>query len=244
MPLKAPHSGPVASVSGIAAGSGTPAWTSTPKTTLVSARMLATERSISRAMIRSTIGSTISARSDTPAIACEMLKALVKLGTKRRHRRCTASVRTARNVSQLAERAEQVAHHRALAGQAAPRPRDEGVDADGDQDDQAVDALQPERIDAHQGQPVLDDQQRERAERDAEHRAGAAADGDAADHDRGDHRQLEAERDAGIDGGIARGPQRTVEAGEQARRWRRRRARGGRRGCRSAAAPSGLEPMA
>lgn len=34
--------------------------------------MLATDRSISRAMMSSTIGKTISARSDMSAIACEM----------------------------------------------------------------------------------------------------------------------------------------------------------------------------
>ena len=81
-PLKAPQSAPATSVSGMATRSGAPAWTMSPKTTLLSARMLATERSISRAMIRSTIGNTISARSETPAIACEMLKADAKFGTK------------------------------------------------------------------------------------------------------------------------------------------------------------------
>ena len=94
---------------------------------------------------------------------------------------------------------------------------DEGVDGDRDQDDQAVDALQPERVDADQGQAVLDHQQGQGAERHAQHGAGAAADGDAADHDRGDDGELEAQRHAGVDGGVARGPQRAVEAGEQAR---------------------------
>ena len=65
----------------MATSSGVPAWTSTPSTTLVSARMLAIERSISRAMISSTRGSASSAFSDTPAAACDRLKALVKLGT-------------------------------------------------------------------------------------------------------------------------------------------------------------------
>ena len=54
----------------------------------------------------------------------------------------------------------------------------------GDEDDEAVDALQPERIDPHEGEPVPDDQQRQRAEHDAEQRARAAADRDAADHRR------------------------------------------------------------
>ena len=80
-PLKAPSAAPASSTSGIAAASGTPAWTSTPRMTLVSARMLATERSISRAMISSTIGSTSSAFSETPAAAWDRLKAVVKFGT-------------------------------------------------------------------------------------------------------------------------------------------------------------------
>ena len=81
-PLKAPAAAPAASTIGIATAIGTPAWTRTPRTTLASARMLATERSISRAMMRSTIGRTISAFSDMPAIACEMLKAVANPGTK------------------------------------------------------------------------------------------------------------------------------------------------------------------
>jgi hypothetical protein len=60
---------------------GAPAWTTTPNTTLLNASMLATDRSISRAMISSTIGKTTRARSDTPAIACEILKVVAKFGT-------------------------------------------------------------------------------------------------------------------------------------------------------------------
>jgi len=58
-----------------------PAWTSTPRITLVSARILAIERSISRAMIKSVSGRASRAFSETPAAACDRLKALVKLGT-------------------------------------------------------------------------------------------------------------------------------------------------------------------
>ena len=80
-PLNAPAAAPAASTTRIAAGSGTPASMRMPSTTLDSARMLATDKSISRAMMRSTIGSTISAFSDIPAIACETLKAVAKPGT-------------------------------------------------------------------------------------------------------------------------------------------------------------------
>ena len=66
-PLSAPARAPVASAAVIAAGSAKPAWTSTPSTTLASARMLATERSISRAMMSSTSGKARSAFSETPA---------------------------------------------------------------------------------------------------------------------------------------------------------------------------------
>ena len=121
---------------------------------------------------------------------------------------------------------------------------DEGVDADGDQDHQAVDALEPERVDPDQRQAVLDHEQRQRAQRHAEHGARAAADGDAADDDGGDDRQLEAERHPGVDGGVARGPQGAVEAGEQAGAGEGAEHAPPRRGCRSAAAPSGFEPMA
>ena len=80
-PLKAPHSAPVASASADRDGQRRPRpGPATPKTTLDSARMLATDRSISRAMISSAIGMAISARSDTPAIACEMLKLVAKVG--------------------------------------------------------------------------------------------------------------------------------------------------------------------
>ncbi len=48
-------------------------------TTLVSARIEATDRSMSRVISRSIIGSTISARSEMPAIIWLMLKALSKL---------------------------------------------------------------------------------------------------------------------------------------------------------------------
>ena len=80
-PLNAPANAPTPSTRTPATASGRPACTSTPNTTLHSARMLATDRSISRAMISSTIGSTISARSDTPAIACDRLKLVAKFGT-------------------------------------------------------------------------------------------------------------------------------------------------------------------
>ena len=49
--------------------------------TLVSARIEATERSISRAMISMTIGSTSSAFSAIPAASCDRLKAERKFGT-------------------------------------------------------------------------------------------------------------------------------------------------------------------
>ena len=80
-PLKAPAAAPASRTIGTASASGTSAWTSTPRMTLVSARMLAIERSISRAMISSTSGRASSAFSETPAAACDRLKALVKLGT-------------------------------------------------------------------------------------------------------------------------------------------------------------------
>ena len=83
---------------------------------------------------------------------------------------------------------------------------DESVDAHGKQDDEAIDALEPKRIDPHQSKTVLDYQQRKRAERHPEHRARAAADGDAADDDRGDDCQLEAERDTRVDSRVARRP--------------------------------------
>ena len=62
---------------------GTPALKRMPSTTLVSAKVDATERSISRATISSTIGSASSAFSATPAVNCDRLKAVKKFGTKR-----------------------------------------------------------------------------------------------------------------------------------------------------------------
>ena len=81
IPLNAPAAAPVRMAKTIAISVDAPSRTATPKTTLESARMLATEMSISRAMIRSVIGRAISARSDAPAIACERLKLVPKLGT-------------------------------------------------------------------------------------------------------------------------------------------------------------------
>ncbi len=80
-PLNAPASAPTRSTTGTAARSGTPAWTSTPSTTLASARVLAIERSISRAMMSRTRGRASSAFSETPAAACERLNSVAKLGT-------------------------------------------------------------------------------------------------------------------------------------------------------------------
>ena len=80
IPLNAPAAAPVRMAKAIATSIGAPARTASPKTTLESARMLATEMSISRAMISSVIGRAISARSDAPAIACERLKVEAKLG--------------------------------------------------------------------------------------------------------------------------------------------------------------------
>ena len=189
-----------------------------PSTTLVSARMLATDRSISRAMISSTSGSDQQRLLRHAGGRLRQVEGAGEVGHGERRRRPArpAPGRPGRSPSWPSALTSQ--RHRAHRGAPACARDDEGVDADGDQDHQAVDALQPERVDPDQGQPVLDHEQRQRAERHAEHRARAAADGDAADDDRGDHGQLEAERHAGIDGGVARGPQarrRSRRAGRQ-----------------------------
>jgi hypothetical protein len=68
-PLKAPAIAPVSKAATMEISTPAPDCTATPKMTLQRARVLATERSISRAMMRSDIGKTINARSETPAIA-------------------------------------------------------------------------------------------------------------------------------------------------------------------------------
>ena len=102
-PLKAPQIAPAMSVRMIAAGSGKPCWSNSPNMTLLSAKVLATDRSISRATMSSTIGSTISAFSDIPAIACEMLKAVAKPGTVKLTVAASTSAMLPKKVSQLVE---------------------------------------------------------------------------------------------------------------------------------------------
>ena len=80
-PLKAPSAVPATRTARTAAASGAPACSRRPKITLVSARVEATERSISRAMISITIGRTSSAFSAMPAASCERLNAERKFGT-------------------------------------------------------------------------------------------------------------------------------------------------------------------
>jgi hypothetical protein len=80
---------------------------------------------------------------------------------------------------------------------------DEGVNSDGRQDDKSVNALQPQRIDPDQRQPVLDDQQGKGAQHVAQQGAGPAPHRHAAHDSRGDDRQFEPRRDAGVDRGLA-----------------------------------------
>ena len=91
---------------------------------------------------------------------------------------------------------------------------EERVNPDRDKDHQTVDALQPQRIDPHQRQPVLDDQQRERAQHDAQQRARPAPDRHPADDSRSDDRQFKPQRYTGIHSRIARGPKRPAEAAQ------------------------------
>ena len=72
---------PASNVNGNAKPSGTEASIINPNRTLVSARMEATDRSISRTMIKSAMGSTSSAFSEALAASCDRLKAEKKLGT-------------------------------------------------------------------------------------------------------------------------------------------------------------------
>ncbi len=82
VPFSSPATAPTPSTAAIDTASGQPACSSTPRTTLDSASVLATERSISLATINSTIGRVSKARSETPAAAWEMLNTVAKCGTK------------------------------------------------------------------------------------------------------------------------------------------------------------------
>src|SRR3954453_20485712 len=73
------------------------------------------------------------------------------------------------------------------------------VEADGDEQQEAVDRLLPELVDLQDHQRRSDAAQQQRAERRAVEAARAAEDGDAADDDRGHHGELLAGADVGVE---------------------------------------------
>ena len=121
---------------------------------------------------------------------------------------------------------------------------DRGVDADRGEDHEAVDPLQPERIDPHEHQPVADDEQRQAAEHDPEspcpRRRGSP------------RRRPPPRRSPSARSRRRRGRRSWRSARPRARRrsrragprCRRRASRSRRDGMPISAAPAGLEPMA
>src|SRR4051794_36592018 len=105
-----------------------------------------------------------------------------------------------------------------LGQQGGHAQREQPVESDGDEQQEAVDRLLPELVDLQHDERRPDAGQEQGAERRAVDAARAAEDRHAADHDGGHDRELLPGAGVGVDRAEARGVQHAREAGERSAR--------------------------
>src|SRR3954454_10566071 len=105
-----------------------------------------------------------------------------------------------------------------LPKQGGHAQREQPVESDGDEQQEAVDRLLPELVDLQHDERRPDAGQEQGAERRAVDAARAAEDRHAADHDGGDDRELLPGAGVGVDRAEPRGVQHAREAGERSAR--------------------------
>src|SRR5689334_8781415 len=159
-PLTSPHTTPSTRHSGMIVSIAMPSFHNLPITAPDRPAVEATDRSISPATTRSVIGSAISAIGSVLPIRNERLRALPKPSTREND----SSNRTRRSapttVSQRTARVKEsgMAGVPLLQGQAHAQ-RDDTVDRDGEQEQDAVDGEHPDGADAEGGQHAVDGRQ-------------------------------------------------------------------------------------
>src|SRR4051794_29229507 len=187
-PLTSPHSTPRSRQIGMIVSIVMPWFHRAPITAPDSPAVEATDRSISPATTSRVIGRATRAIGRVLPIRKDRLRALPKPSTNPKDSSSTTSRRAPTTVSQRTARARAES---AMAGVpllqgGGHAQRDDPVDRDGEDEQDAVDGEHPDRADAEGGQHTVDGGQQQGAESRAVDAAGAAGEDDTADHDRAD----------------------------------------------------------
>src|SRR3984893_8472989 len=205
-----------------------------PSVALDMPRVAATERSISPLMMMSAIGSAMIAISpdDTPRL--KKFPLVRNCDEVRPPNTTTATATRARPVSQRTAGCSAARNPLARRGQTARAfwsgsnagaplsqrghelDRDEAVQADGHQEQEAGDGQVPEWRYPEHVQRRGDGGEQKRPDRCADGAAAPAEDRHPADDDGGDHCQLVAGPRGGVDGLVLRGPQHAGQSGDAA----------------------------
>src|SRR4051794_13254075 len=240
-PLKAPHSAPARTQTGMIVSIGWLWFHRYAISALDSASTDATDRSISAATMTIVSGSAIRAtseRSSEPVVNESVVRNSDEItcpATAMTTNRPTSSV-SQRPSSARQSRAAGPGAGGALRGAAvsvctarAPAAqgrldtqRQQPVQRDREQQQRADCRLLPERRDAQDDQGRGDGSEQQSAQRGAVHGPGAAEDRHAANHRGGDDGQLVADPGGRVDGAEARREEDAAEAGQRARKYERR----------------------
>src|SRR4051812_2279298 len=199
-PLTSPHTTPRTRQIGMITSIVRPWFHRAPITAPDRPAVEATERSISPETTSMVIGRAISAMGRVLPIRKDRLRALPKPSTVPKDSSRTTIRRAPTTVSQRIARVREsgMAGVPLLQGQGHAQ-RDDPVDRDGEDEQDAVDGEHPHRADAEGGQHTVDGGQQQGAESRAVDAAGAAGEDDTADHDRADDGEFVAGSGARVD---------------------------------------------